>query len=159
MSAAAEVVERLRERLGDAVAVVSDEGAESRLRSRRECVRDTLEALMAAGYDLFVDLFAVDYPTRPERFELVYHLAQLTGPARVFVHVGVPEADAVAPTVTDLIPGANWPEREIFDLFGVRFDGHPDLRRLLMPDDWQGHPLRKDYPTRGTAPLAPIVVE
>jgi NADH-quinone oxidoreductase subunit C len=153
------VVERLREHLGEGVQLVSEQGAESRLRSSRECIRAVVEALVAAGYDLFVDLFAVDYPSRTERFEVVYHLASLTGPERVFVHVSVPEEPAVVPSVADIVPGADWPEREAYDLFGVRFEGHPDLRRLLMPDDWQGHPLRKDYPTRGTVPLAPIVSE
>jgi NADH-quinone oxidoreductase subunit C len=158
MSAAA-VVERLRPKLGDGLTLVSEEGAESRLRSRRECVRETIAALREDGYDLFVDLFAVDYPTRSERFELVYHLARLTESDRVFVHVGVPADDPVVPTVSDIVAGANWPEREAFDLFGIRFEGHPNLTRLLLPDEWEGHPLRKDYPTRGTIPLAPIVSE
>lgn len=158
MSARA-VVERLKETCGDGVAVVTDAGAESRLRSSRDCLRQLIEALLADGYDLFIDLFAVDYPSRPERFEVVYQLARMNGPERAFVHVAVPEETPVVPTVSDLVAGANWPEREAYDLFGLRFEGHPDLRRILLPDDWQGHPLRKDYPTRGTVPLAPIVSE
>lgn len=153
------VQERLAADFADGVTLVAEQGAQSRLRSRRDCVRATIRALVEDGYDMLVDLFAVDYVTRTERFEVVYHLAEQAGPGRVFVHVAVPEDDAVVPTVCDILLGANWPEREAFDLFGIRFDGHPNLKRLLMPDDWEGHPLRKDYPRRGTEPLAPIVVE
>lgn len=153
------VQERLQAPCGDGVSLVAEEGSLSRLRCRRDCVRPVVQALVEDGYAMFVDLFAVDYVTRPERFEVVYHLAQQSGPGRVFVHVAVPEEDPVVPTVSDILAGANWPEREAFDLFGVRFEGHPNLKRLLMPDDWQGHPLRKDYPRRGTEPLGPIVAE
>jgi NADH-quinone oxidoreductase subunit C len=156
---ATSVYERLRGECGEGLALMGEEGAESRLRSSRGCLRAVIEALLADGYDMFVDLFAVDYPARPERFEVVYQLAQLQGPGRVFVHVAVPAEAPLLPSISDLVPGANWPEREAYDLFGLRFEGHPGLRRLLMPDDWEGHPLRKDYPTRGTVPLAPIVSE
>lgn len=158
MSARA-VQERLAAEFGDGVSFLAEKGAESRLRSRRDCVRAVLQALIDDGYRMFVDLFAVDYVTRAERFEVVYHLAEPMGAGRVFVHVGVPEDDPVVPTVSDILAGANWPEREAYDLFGLRFAGHPNLTRILMPDDWEGHPLRKDYPRRGTEPLAPIVVE
>jgi NADH-quinone oxidoreductase subunit C len=153
------VVERLGETCGEGLVLVSDEGAESRLRSSRACLRTVVAALLEDGYDMFIDLFAVDYPSRPERFEVVYQLARMNGPERVFLHVGVPEEAPELPSIADLVAGANWPEREAYDLFGLRFSGHPDLRRLLLPDDWQGHPLRKDYPTRGTVPLAPIVLD
>jgi NADH-quinone oxidoreductase subunit C len=156
---ARDVVERLKADAGEGLTLVADEGAESRLRSSRECLRSVIEALLADGYDLFIDLFAVDYPSRPERFEVVYQLARMSDPGRVFVHVAVPEEPAELPSIADLLPGANWPEREAYDLYGLHFAGHPHLTRLLMPDDWQGHPLRKDYPTRGTVPLAPIVSE
>jgi len=84
------------------------------------------------------------YPAQP-RFDVVYLLTSVEPPARMrlMVHLA---ADQTAPSATSLWPGANWLEREAFDLFGIRFDGHPDLRRILMPDDWEGYPLRKDYP-------------
>ena len=154
-----ELLDALEKRQVPDTVLISDTGAEIRLRSSRACLRTVLAALLEDGYDLFVDLFAVDYPSRPERFEVVYQLAHLNGPERVFVHVAVPEEEPELPSVSDLIAGANWPEREAYDLFGLRFAGHPDLKRLLLPDDWEGHPLRKDYPTRGTVPLAPIVLE
>ena len=82
---------------------------------------------------------------RPERFEVVVNLLDIRQRRRVRVRVQVPEGDAVLPTLFDLHPGTEAMEREVFDMFGVHFDGHPDLTRILMPEDWVGHPLRKDY--------------
>ena len=124
-------------------------------------LRATLEGLRADGFAFLMDIGGADYPGREPRFDVVYHLIDLSAkattvaavgtPQRVRVLCGVPEADPVVPSVADLWPAANWPEREVFDLFGVRFEGHPDLRRIQMPDDWEGYPLRKDYPLRGPA--------
>ncbi len=116
---------------------------------------DLVKALTDDGYAMVVDLTGVDYlqhPGRPlpagiepERFEVVVNLLDLRQRRRVRVRVQVPQADAVLPTLFDLHPGTEAMEREVFDMFGVRFDGHPDLTRILMPEDWVGHPLRKDY--------------
>jgi len=125
-------------------------------------VRATLSGLRDDGFTMLLDVGGADYPGRePARFDVVYHLlrmpvkiatvAEVGTPERVRVLCGVPENDPVVPTVSDLWPSADWAEREIFDLFGVRFDGHPDMRRIQMPDDWEGYPLRKDYPLRGVA--------
>ena len=93
---------------------------------------------------------AVDrYPSEP-RFEIVYHLHSVERNERVRLKAMLPGTDPVIESVTGVWRGANWYEREVFDLFGVRFLNHPDLRRILMPDDWEGHPLRKDYPIAGT---------
>ncbi len=95
------------------------------------------------------DVTGVDrFPAEP-RFELNYHLVSITRRERVRLKVRVEGANPVVETVSNVWPTANWHEREIFDLFGVRFEGHPDLRRILMPEDWEGHPLRKDYPVEG----------
>ncbi|MBX5467364.1 MAG: NADH-quinone oxidoreductase subunit C [Firmicutes bacterium] len=100
------------------------------------------------GYRLLIDVAGVDYlPERP-RFEVVYHLLNPDTRARLRVKCRVDEDEAV-PSVTEVWPGADWPEREAYDLFGIRFEGHPHLTRIYMPDDWEGHPLRKDYPLRG----------
>lgn len=100
----------------------------------------------AAGFTVLTDLTAVDrHPAEP-RYEVVYQLTAIEPRARVRFKVRLPAADPVAPSATVVWPAANWLEREVFDMFGIRFDGHPDLRRILMPDDWEGHPLRKDYP-------------
>lgn len=112
----------------------------------------------ALQFALLVDATAVDFFPAEPRYEVVYHLAcvgpafaQSAGaapPARLRLKVRIPGADARLASVTPIWPAANWLEREVFDLFGLVFDGHPDLRRILMTDDWQGHPLRKDYPVQ-----------
>ena len=88
------------------------------------------------------------YPLEP-RFEVVYMLHSIERNERLRIKVAVPSANAVVPSVCSVWAGANWYEREVWDMFGVRFEGHPDLRRILMPDYWQGHPLRKDFPVHG----------
>jgi NADH-quinone oxidoreductase subunit C len=106
-----------------------------------------------AAFDYCSDVTAVDWPTRAgERFDLVYCLYSIVNRQRVRVKTRVADGQAVA-SVTGLWPAANWFEREVFDMFGVPFTGHPDLRRILMPDEWQGHPQRKDYPLEGPGEL------
>jgi NADH-quinone oxidoreductase subunit C len=112
----------------------------------------------ALALDVLTDLTAVDelqYPGREDgpRFEVVYHLYSLRHNHRLRVKVRVEEDDAVVPTVVPLWPIANWLEREVWDMFGVRFDGHPDPRRLLLYEEFVGHPLRKDYPINRRQPL------
>lgn len=123
------------------------------------CTRDGYLALMTAlkddGYDMCVDVTAVDYKVygrralpdgvAPERFEVVANLLSLRRRERLRVRAQVPEADPVIASLFFLWPGTEAPEREVFDMFGLRFDRHPDLTRILMPEDWEGHPLRKDY--------------
>ena len=125
------------------------------LHPAREEYPGLLRALHDDGYHSAVDLCGVDYLTHPgrtlpagvvaERFEVVVNLVNHRGRSRVRVRVQVPEGDAVLASATALYPGLDAPEREAFDMFGVSFDGHPDLTRILMPEDWVGHPLRKDY--------------
>jgi NADH-quinone oxidoreductase subunit C len=99
-------------------------------------------------YSLLAELTAVDYHPRDPRFELVYLLVSLEHRARLRLKVRLQGSDARVQTVTGVWPAANWLEREVWDLFGITFDGHPDPRRLLMPEDWDGFPLRKDYPVQ-----------
>ena len=99
-------------------------------------------------YSLLADLTAVDYHPREPRFELVYLLVSLEHRRRLRLKVRLPGDDARVGTVSGVWPAANWLEREVWDLFGIVFDGHPDPRRLLMPEDWDGFPLRKDYPVQ-----------
>ena len=123
-------------------------------------LRSRLEALKNEGCTTLLDLGGVDYLERKPRFDLVYHLLKLAAkpagvnevgtPARLRLLCGVDDGEH-APSVMDLWKSADWAEREIFDLFGIIFDGHADLRRIQMPYDWEGHPLRKDYPLRGPA--------
>jgi len=115
---------------------------------RREILVDLARELTAdpeTGFDLLLDLCGVDYPDREERFEVVYHLASLRGGGRLRLKVPVPEDDPVLPSLIDVWKGADWFEREVYDMFGLHFEGHPNLRRILTHEAFQGHPLRKDY--------------
>lgn len=103
----------------------------------------------ALAFDFLADITCVDrYPVEP-RFEVVYQLLSLQNATRLRLKVRLPGDNPRVDSLTGLWSGANWFEREVFDLFGIQFSGHPNLRRILMPDDWQGHPLRKDYPVEG----------
>lgn len=100
------------------------------------------------GFDLLIEVTAVDYWPREPRFEVVYLLVSMSRSLRLRLKVKLEGQAARIDTVSDIWAAANWLEREVADLFGVVFDGHPDARRLLMPEDWEGHPLRKDYPVQ-----------
>ena len=111
---------------------------------------DTCRALRDAPslrFTALVEVTAADYLPRDPRFEVVYHLLSIPNRLRLRLKVRVGESGS-APTVQGVWPSAGWLEREVWDMFGIVFDGHPDLRRLLMPEDWEGHPLRKDYPVQ-----------
>lgn len=144
------------EKFGDATVVVEAEGIAEALR----LLRDAPEL----RFNLLVDLTAVDYLARDPRFELVYHLASLESPPgaqefagirhRLRVKVGVPESNCELPSCVEVWAAADWMEREVWDLYGIRFRGHPDLRRILLYEEFEGHPLRKDYPKERRQPLA-----
>ena len=106
----------------------------------------TLRDRPELGFIFLSDITAADFWPREPRFEVVYHLASPT--ARLRMKVIVPGPPGHVPTVQGVWPGAGWLEREVWDMFGIEFDGHGDLRRLLMPEDWEGHPLRKDFPVQ-----------
>ena len=154
---------RIKERLPGLVVEESSFRGEATVVVRREAI---LEVLAMAGEPggswVLTDLTAVDrFPAEP-RFEVVYHLTSLSPPDRLRLKVQVPGSDPTVPSVAAIWPAADWAEREVYDLYGIRFTGHPDLRRILMPDDWEGHPLRKDYPLsdepvefRGVEPKPP----
>ncbi len=111
-------------------------------------LRDTPES----GFDFCSDVTASDWPTRPQRFDVIYCLYSTRHRKRVRVKVRAAETEPV-PSVSGIWPAANWLEREVYDLFGVQITGHPNLTRILMPDDWQGYPQRKDYPLEGPGEL------
>ncbi len=115
----------------------------------RENIVAACEAVKAAGYNFFEDLTAVDWFPQEPRFQLSYHIVSHSLRRRVRLRVLVDSADASVPSITAAWPSANFYEREVFDLFGIDFPGHPRLTRIMMPEDWQGHPLRKDYPVEG----------
>lgn len=157
----AEILQRLRDRFGPALlethAYLGDTTAVVERRGLLEILRFCRDE-PALGFDVLMDLTAVDYlkyPGREDgpRFEVVYLLYSLPHNHRVRLKTRVDEDDAVVPSAVGLWPIANWLEREVWDMFGVRFAGHPDLRRLLMYEEFVGHPLRKDYPINRRQPL------
>jgi NADH-quinone oxidoreductase subunit C len=107
------------------------------------------EAVKAAGYNFFEDVTAVDWYPQEPRFQLSYHILSHRLKQRVRLVVQLDSADPAVDSITSAWPSANFYEREVFDLFGITFRGHPRLTRIMMPEDWQGHPLRKDYPVEG----------
>jgi NADH-quinone oxidoreductase subunit C len=158
----ASVLDTLRQVLPDAaIADLPSTDGMPTLGVERESLLPVAEALRdhpALQFAFLSEVTAVDWLPASPRFEVVYHLACLgsayaqagaAAPARrIRLKVQVPGDHPTVPSITSLYPGAGWLEREVFDLFGIVFEGHPDLRRILMADDWQGHPLRKDYPVQ-----------
>lgn len=104
------------------------------------------EAALAVGFEVCADVTAVDWMRqRPERFQVVANLLSMENPTRLRMSTTLPREEPTVASLTPLWPGASFAEREVYDMFGIVFDGHPDLTRILMPDDWEGHPLRKDF--------------
>ena len=105
--------------------------------------------MQRAGYNFLEDVTAVDWLPASPRFQVSYHIVSHTLKERIRLRVMLDEADPTVETITVVWPSANYYEREVFDLFGIRFGGHPNLRRIMLPEEWSGHPLRKDYPVEG----------
>jgi NADH-quinone oxidoreductase subunit C len=145
----------LRARFPEAIVEVIERLGETTIIVRSDAIVEVCQALRddpALRYIFLSTITAVDWLEREPRYDVVYHLMSLATGAvvRLKIQVGDDEQpQPEAPSVTSVWPAANWYEREVFDLFGIRFAGHPDLRRIEMPDDWVGHPLRKDYPLTG----------
>jgi NADH-quinone oxidoreductase subunit C len=114
-----------------------------------ENIAPALSAIRDAGYNAFEDMTAVDWLPSDPRFQLSYHVVSHQYKERIRIKTWVSGDQPAIESITSVWPGANYYEREVFDLFGIRFDGHPNLRRIMMPEEWVGHPLRKDYPVEG----------
>lgn len=142
-------VAALTQKLPNAIQRAKFDRNELTLTVTRESIIQACSVVQHVGFNFLADLTCVDwYPNQP-RFQIVYHLLSLSLKQRVRLCVLVGEGDSSVDSITSIWPAANFYEREIFDLFGVRFGGHPNLRRILMPDDFQGNPLRKDFPVEG----------
>jgi NADH-quinone oxidoreductase subunit C len=144
-------VDRLKARFQDQVEEVAYYAGEPIVRLRKERFAEVLRFLRDdpdLRYDYLSNLTAVHWPQRPKPLEVVYHLFSIPARHRVTVKLDLADGEE-APTACAVWPTANWHEREVFDLFGIRFTGHPDMTRILMTDEWVGHPLRKDYPLEG----------
>lgn len=145
-------------RIAESLAGIAHRFVEARdgmptIQVERSVLRATMERLKSkAGFEGNTLVTAVDHLPATPRFEMVYQFLSFSFNDRVRVHVLLDESDAWVPTITDLWPGTSFSERECFDMFGIRFDGHPDLRRLLMPQGFDHHPLRKDFPHNGVEP-------
>jgi len=146
------VVESVRSWNPRAITEVTEQRGETVIVVPRELLRAAAQHCRTdpqLKFDLLTDATCVDrFPIEP-RFELNYQLVSISGRRRVWVQVRVGGEDPAVDSLVPVWPGANWLEREIFDLFGIRFNGHPDLRRILLPEDWEGYPLRRDYPVEG----------
>ncbi|MBI2939942.1 MAG: NADH-quinone oxidoreductase subunit C [Chloroflexi bacterium] len=148
------VVAKVREQFGEQVLEVRERLGETTIVVRSEAIVALARFLRDhpdLAFNHLSDVTAVDYLNlnREPRFDVVYHFYSIPKRHRLRVRAPVPEDDPTIATLTVLWPGASFPEREVYDLFGIQFAGHPDLTRILMPDDWVGHPLRKDYPIYG----------
>jgi NADH-quinone oxidoreductase subunit C len=151
-AASAALVASLREALPHAaIEEAPSHDLHTTIFASRDHVIDVLRTLRDRpdlAFTFLVEITAADFWPKDEYYELVYILVSMETRRRLRVKVRLARGDAHVPTVTGLWAGANWLEREVWDLFGIAFDGHPDPRRLLMPEDWEGHPLRKDYPVQ-----------
>jgi NADH-quinone oxidoreductase subunit C len=152
-------VQYLRERFAEKILASHAFRGDETIVIRREDLMELFRALKEEpklDFDFLTDITAVDYLGKKEpRFEVVYHLYSLGLKHRLRVKVPVAQDDPEVDSLTPLWEGANWLEREVWDMFGIRFRGHPDLRRILLYEQFQGHPLRKDYPVNQRQPLVP----
>jgi NADH-quinone oxidoreductase subunit C len=119
------------------------------LKIAREHIRATATLVQKAGYNFLEDVTCVDYYPGEPRFQVIYHIVSHRLKARVRLAAPIESIDLEIDSIVPVWPSADFYEREVFDLFGIRFAGHPNLRRIMMPDEWEGHPLRKDYPVEG----------
>jgi NADH-quinone oxidoreductase subunit C len=146
------VIERLRAWSPTAISEIIEFRGETTVVAPRNLLRDTAFHCRddkALQFNLLSDATCVDrYPVEP-RFEVSYHLVSIPKRQRVRLSLRLSGDDPVMDSLVPVWPGANWLEREIFDLFGIRFNNHPDLRRILLPEDWEGYPLRRDFPVEG----------
>jgi len=145
-------IETLKTKFADQVLGVGTHAGQAWVDVKRERIVDVLKTLRdECGFDLLTDLTAVDYLNQgmPERFAVVYNLYSVKENIRTRVKAWVPESDPTIDSVSALWRSAPWAEREVWDLMGIKFKGHPDLKRIQLPENYEGHPLRKDYPLTG----------
>ncbi|HST39699.1 MAG TPA: NADH-quinone oxidoreductase subunit C [Conexibacter sp.] len=143
------IAQGLRDRHPDAVLDTLHFRGEATISVASAHVRDVLLALREQGYSFLASLHGVDYYPDEPRLSVHWQLLDMSAVDRICVKVRLPLDDAHVDSVVDIWPGANHPEREVYDMFGIVFDGHPDLRRILMPEDYEGHPQRRDFPVGG----------
>lgn len=144
------VAEAIEKEFGDAVLGSGGHAGDTYVRISLNKIHDVCRWLKEKhDFTYLVDLFGTDRFTAEDRFEVIYNLISLKTGTRIFLKVWCPEENPIVPTTTDIWPAANWNEREVWDMFGITFEGHPDLRRMFMPEDFEYHPLRKEFPLLG----------
>lgn len=151
-----EILGQLKQKIGDAITQSEVKGVEVRLTVKPEQSWEVCRLVRDIGFEYLNCISGADWMTH---LEVVYDLSSLQHLNKVHLRVPVDRDNSVVRTVTDIWRGANWHERECYDLFGVRFDGHPDLRRILLPEDWEGYPLRKDYTDERLVPYTDYGME
>lgn len=157
-----DLVEALEQEFGDDVHEVSLYANEHTVRVDAGRLVEVARFLKERGFTYFIDMGGIDRFVDEERFEVFYNLVNIEGRQRIRLKVRVSEEEAVLPTLTDVYRAANWNEREVYDMLGIRFEGHPDLRRMFMPEDFEYYPQRKEFPqlgVPGSLPLPPQVPE
>jgi NADH/F420H2 dehydrogenase subunit C len=160
MTGESRAIRKLIEKFSDASLKIEEHNSATMVTVGKERARDVLLFLKSDPeciFDMLTDQFGVDHSSEKPRFEIIYLLNSLGNKERLTVKVRLAEGENF-PTVCDIWKAAEWFEREIFDMFGIRFDNHPDLRRILLDDDFEGHPLRKDFPTEGYGFEQPFTV-
>ncbi len=146
-----DVIAKVKEKFGDAVVESHSFRGDDTIVVKRDKLKEVCTFLRndpELDFDYLLDVCGVDFMPRDPRFEVVYHISSIKRRHRLRVKTRVAEGEKVD-SVTSIWGTADWTERETYDMFGIEFEGHPDLKRIYMPDDWKGHPLRKDYPERG----------
>ncbi len=144
------ILQDIKEFLGDDLLELNLEQAYPLLRISGSKIYDTCRFLKNTLHFIYLnEIIGTDRFTSEDRFEVIYHLISLRDRQRIFVKVYVDEEDPLLPTVNDIWKSANWHEREVYDMFGIRFEGHPDLRRIFLPEDFKYYPLRKEFPLLG----------
>jgi NADH-quinone oxidoreductase subunit C len=142
------LAQALKEELGDAIESARTFAGDLTFQVRRDAIAEVCASLKGRGYTYLVDVCGADYPKREPRFDVVYHLYSFEENRRIRLKVTAGE-DTPVPTVSGVWRVANWPEREVYDMYGVRFEGHPDMTRILLWEGFNGYPLRKDFPVEG----------
>ncbi|MEE8377580.1 MAG: NADH-quinone oxidoreductase subunit C [Candidatus Aminicenantaceae bacterium] len=152
------VINELKVKFKDDITEFSIQFGDHVIRIKRESLQDIVRFLKKTphNFSMLLDLTCVDYIGEKLRFEMVYHLYSISNKNRLRLKIRLDENDLKIDSLTSFWGNANWLEREVFDMYGVRFNGHPDLRRLFMYDGFEGYPLRKDYPLRKRQPIIPM---
>ncbi|MEX2640865.1 MAG: NADH-quinone oxidoreductase subunit C [Balneolales bacterium] len=149
-TATEQLLENIRAYLGDDLLEITDGYTFPNILIKKDRLHETCKWLKEQQHFIYlVDIFGTDRFTPEGRFEVIYNLVCLRTRVRIFIKILVEEENPAVPTVTDIWKSANWNERETYDMFGIRFEGHPDLRRMYMPEDYQYYPLRKEFPLIG----------